>query len=239
MKLGMKIFLATALAAVLVVPAAGAKPGNGNGNGGGGKPSWAGQPASQGGNGGGKANAGAKAKGKPAWAGQGQAKKAEQAQRKLERRAAKGRADEEGDEGEELEAPLKDNPAFICKFERDMMGAEAFADAHGTNDNQANAFGKCVSEEAQARDGAEGAEEEPAEAPAACEPVEGEEPVEDGTEDSETPAADDPAEDECPDEDADSTADAEDGETGEDSEDGVEDDGSSVDEILAALRLLL
>ena len=151
MRLGLKLFLATALAAVLVVPAAGAQQGNGKG---GGKPSWAGQPASQGG--GGNANAGAKAKGKPSWAGQGkakaQAKKAENAQRKLERRAAA--ATDEPAEGEEQDGPLRDNPAFVCKFERDMMGAEAFAEEHGTNENNANAFGKCVSEEAQSRDGA-------------------------------------------------------------------------------------
>src|SRR5688572_19033461 len=178
MRLGLKLFLATVLAAVLVVPAAGAKPGNGNGggNGGGGKPAWAGG----GGNGAAKASKPAKAKGKPAWAGQGQAKKAEKAQRKLERRAAAPEADDPA-EGEEQEGPLKDNPAFTCKFERDMMGDEAFAEAYGTNENKANAFGKCVSQEAHERDGVEGDDEEPteepAEAPAACEPADDEEPV--------------------------------------------------------------
>ena len=34
------------------------------------------------------------------------------------------------------------------------MGDEAFAEEHGVNDNKANAFGKCVSEEARERDGA-------------------------------------------------------------------------------------
>jgi hypothetical protein len=127
MRPGLKLFLATVLAALLVVPVAGAKPGNGNGNGnGGGKPSWAGQ---------GKATA--------------EAAKAANAQRKLERRAA---ASDESAEGEEQEAPGKDNPAFVCKSERDAMGEEAFVEAYGENENGANAFGKCVSQEAQERD---------------------------------------------------------------------------------------
>ena len=45
------------------------------------------------------------------------------------------------------------NPAWMCKFERDQMGAEAFAEDYGENDNKANAFGKCVSREAHDRDG--------------------------------------------------------------------------------------
>jgi len=125
--------VASALAAALLVPAAGAKPGNGNGNGNGnGPPAWAGG-----------SNGGAKANGKPAWAGQGQARKAEKAQRKLERRAARA-ADEVG--------PKHLNPAWVCKFEREEMGAEAFAEEYG---DKPNAFGKCVSQEAHERDGVE------------------------------------------------------------------------------------
>jgi hypothetical protein len=248
MRLGLKLFLATVLAAALVVPAAGAKPGGGNGNGGG-KPAWAGQQSSQGGNGGGKASAGARAKGKPDWAGQGratgQAKKAERAQLKLERRAAAAETEEPA-EGEEQEGPLKDNPAFTCKFERDMMGDEAFAAAYGENENQANAFGKCVSQEAHERDGAGGdgeeAAEEAAEEPPSCEPVEGEEAV-----DGEEPVAgeepvegEEPAEGRCPDEEGSGSGDEAGDETGEDSGDEAEDgDGSSTEEIVAAVRLLL
>jgi hypothetical protein len=121
--------LACALAAVLLVPAAAAKPGNGNGNGGGGKPAWAG--------GGGGPNGG----GKPEWAGAGKAKKAE-------RQAAR---EGEAEPGEA--APKHDNPAWICKFEREQMGAEAFAEAYGENESKANVFGKCVSQEAHDRDG--------------------------------------------------------------------------------------
>ena len=47
------------------------------------------------------------------------------------------------------------NPAWICKFEREQKGAEAFAEEYGTNDGKANAFGKCVSREAHDRDGVE------------------------------------------------------------------------------------
>ena len=38
------------------------------------------------------------------------------------------------------------------------MGAEAFADKYGENENKANAFGKCVSREAHDRDGVTSAE---------------------------------------------------------------------------------
>jgi hypothetical protein len=135
MKLGLKTLIAVILAFALLVPTATAKPGNGNGNG---PPAWAG-----GGSGGAKKN------GKPTWAGQGQEKdekKAEKAARKQARRAAAA--------GEpDTDAPKHDNPAWVCKFEREQMGAEAFADSYGTNTNKRNAFGKCVSSEAHDRDG--------------------------------------------------------------------------------------
>jgi hypothetical protein len=133
MKIGYSVVLAGLLAAVLLVPVAAAKPGNGNGNGNG-PPAWAG-----GGNG------GSKAKGKPD---QIESKKAQKAARQEERRAAHAAA-QESDEDE----PKHQNPAWVCKFEREQMGAEAFADEYGTNENETNAFGKCVSEEAHDRDG--------------------------------------------------------------------------------------
>jgi hypothetical protein len=43
------------------------------------------------------------------------------------------------------------NPARACKAERDELGDEAFAEEHGVNENGANAFGKCVSEQAKER----------------------------------------------------------------------------------------
>ena len=128
-KRGMTVALACALAAVLLVPAAGAKPGNGNGNGGGGKPAWAG--------GGGGPNGG----GKPEGAGAGK-----------ERAEAK-KAERQGEAEPGEDAPKHDNPAWICKFERERMGAEAFAEAYGENESKADAFGKCVSKEAHDRDG--------------------------------------------------------------------------------------
>jgi hypothetical protein len=131
MKLGLKVLIAGALAAALLVPVAAATAGNGNG-----PPAWAG-----GGSGGAKEN------GKPAWAGQGQAKKAEKA-------AARAAAESDAD------APKHDNPAWVCKFEREQMGTEAFAETYGTNENKANAFGQCVAQEAQDRDGVTGGEEE-------------------------------------------------------------------------------
>lgn len=186
MRLGLKTFLAVLLAAALVVPGATAKPGNGNGGngGGGGKPSWAGPPSDRGGGGGGA--------GKPSWAGQGQeqgeAKKAEKAAAKAERAQAKAAsaqaAKAERAQGKPDLANLDEltpedleglNPAWTCKTERALLG-DAFADEHGTNENDANAFGMCVSEEAQERDGVS---EEAVEA--FCEPgVDGGEPSEDG-----------------------------------------------------------
>lgn len=144
MKLGLKALMVGALAAALLVPAAAAKPGNGQGQG------------------------AEKAHGKPAWAGQGQARKAENAARKEARRAARAAPDSE-EPG--ADTPKHDNPAWICKFEREQ-DAEAFAAKYGENENEANAFGKCVSLEAHDRDGVTAAEGPADEEPA---PVEGEE----------------------------------------------------------------
>ena len=44
------------------------------------------------------------------------------------------------------------NAAKECKAERESMGDEAFAAEYGTNKNGKNAFGKCVSEKAQAEE---------------------------------------------------------------------------------------
>jgi hypothetical protein len=162
MKLGLNALIAGVLALALLAPAATAKPGNGSGNG---PPAWAG-----GGSGGANEN------GKPAWAGQGQEKKAEKAAQRAERRAAAAESDSD--------APKHDNPAWVCKFEREQMGAEAFAETYGLNENKANAFGKCVSKEAHDRDGVTAGEEE------ASEPA------------LEGPSAKDPSEDEPTSEDA-------------------------------------
>jgi hypothetical protein len=177
MRLGLKTFLAALLAAALVVPGATAKPGNGNGNGGngGGKPSWAGPPSDRGGGNGG---------GKPDFAGQGQAKgqakKAAKAAAKAERAQAKAasaqaaRAERAKPGKPDLanldELTLEDleglNPAWTCKTERALFG-DSFAGEYGSNDNEANAFGMCVSEEAHERDGVSGGAVE-----AFCEPAE-------------------------------------------------------------------
>ena len=141
MKLGVSALLAAALAALLLVPAAGAKPGSGNG------------PRASAG--------GGKTKSKPAAAEQGQAKKAANAARKAERRAARAAA-----QAPDADAPKHSNPAWICKFEREQMGDEAFSDANGGG---ANAFGKCVSQEARDRDGVTGADESAAEGAGAAE----------------------------------------------------------------------
>jgi membrane protein involved in colicin uptake len=144
--------------AALVVPAATATPGNGNGGNGGGKPSSAGASSDHG--------------GKPSWAGQGQAK-AEKAAARAEKAAAKAaakaaRAQAKADRAEarsaagaartsgkpdlsnldELTAEDLEglNPAWTCKVERALSG-DSFAEDHGTNENDANAFGMCVSDE--------------------------------------------------------------------------------------------
>ena len=160
MTLGRKTLLAATLAAALLVPAAAATAGNGNGHGNGnGPPAWAG-----GGSG------GARPDGKPAWAGQGQgqgqAKKPRRLRRSSDRKAARDAAT--ADET----APSRRDPAWICKFERDSMGAEGFAAQYG---DSTNAFGKCVSREAHERDSVTVSGEEPVE-----EPGEAEDEPEDG-----------------------------------------------------------
>ena len=124
--------LAAALAALLLTASASASPGNGNGNG---KGNNHGSPASVVG-GGGEANA----KGTPPRSAQGQARKAENEAR----RAARAAARENAPAGQ-----ARVNPARACKAEREELGEDAFADEHGTNENGANAFGKCVSEQAK------------------------------------------------------------------------------------------
>lgn len=129
--------LAAALTAILLVPAASANPGKGNGNGNGQGP---------------RASAGVgetRISAKTPQAERGQARKAENASRKAERRAARDAA-----RGDDPAGPLRPNPARVCKAQREEMGDEVFAEEHGVNDNLANAFGKCVSEEARERDGA-------------------------------------------------------------------------------------
>ena len=42
------------------------------------------------------------------------------------------------------------NASQECRAERDAIGVDAFNEAHGTNTNKRNAFGKCVSEKAKA-----------------------------------------------------------------------------------------
>jgi len=54
------------------------------------------------------------------------------------------------EEAAEREAAQK-NAAKECKAERSAIGAEAFAEKYGTNDNDKNAFGKCVSAKAKAK----------------------------------------------------------------------------------------
>jgi hypothetical protein len=129
--------LAAALAALLLVPAAGATPGNGNGNG-----ESQGLRASAG-----NGSGAAPAKETPPQAARGQARKAENAARNAERRAAREAAADDPQE------PTRLNPAQTCKVEREEMGDEAFVEEYGENDNGANAFGKCVAQEARERDG--------------------------------------------------------------------------------------
>jgi hypothetical protein len=254
MRPGLKTLLAAVLVAALVAPAATAKPGNGNGGNGGGKPSSAGASSDHGG-------------GKPSWAGQGQAKKAEKAAAKAEKAAARAaakaaRAQAKADKAEarnaaaaartsgkpdlanldELTAEDLEglNPAWTCKVERALSG-DSFAEDHGTNENDANAFGMCVSEEAHERDGVS---EEAVEA--FCEPAEDGEAApeaalcavdtESETTETESESLADllgsVALDDSEDEDSDDDA-------GEEDEAGEDDEGSEEpDSILAVLRAL-
>ncbi len=134
--------LAAALTAILLVPAASANPGKGNGNG-----NDQGPPASAG-------VGETTIRAETPQADRGQARKAENASRQAERRAARDAA-----RGDDPAGPMRSNPAQVCKAQREEMGDEAFAEEHGVNDNKANAFGKCVSEEARERDGAGSSDE--------------------------------------------------------------------------------
>jgi hypothetical protein len=261
MRPGLKTLLAAVLAAALVVPAATAQPGNGKGNGGGGKPSWAGPPSDGG--------------GKPSWAGQGQAKKAEKAAAKAERAAAKAAAKAERAQAKADRAEARSaagaartsgkpdlanldelspedleglNPAWTCKVERALSG-DSFAEDYGTNDNDANAFGMCVSEEAQERDGVS---EEAVEA--FCEPAAEDEGTSEGegdegtAEDSEAALCAEETEAETTESESESLADllgsvtlddSEDEDSGDEDAAGEGDEGSDEpDSILAMLRSL-
>jgi hypothetical protein len=136
--------LVALLAAALLIPAAGATPGDGKGNGKGHGP-----PASVG-----VGSGAATTNEPPPQAARGQAKRAENAARKAERQAAREAARADASTG-----TTRVNPARACKAEREEMGDEAFAGEYGVNENGANAFGKCVSEKAQEQgdSGGEGA----------------------------------------------------------------------------------
>ena len=152
--------------------------------------------------------------GPPPWGGggkakvhqaKGAAKKVEHAARKAEKAAKK--AEQARERGGEL------NPAMTCFGLLAEMGV-GFYEHYGTNPNQANAFGKCVSEHAQAKgEGEDGEAEEPADCEApeeepsdpttldeGDEPGEGEEPADDCAPaeepaECEAPAEEPPAED--------------------------------------------
>jgi len=132
MKLGLKTLVIALVMALAAVPAAFA--GNGHG---GGKPSWAGQgkPSSAG-------------QGKPSWAGQGHA--AHTDKEKKPKHEQSGSADV-GTQSTDLEGL---NPAKYCRAIQDEANqlASDFASMFGTNPNNANAFGKCVSRRAHGED---------------------------------------------------------------------------------------
>jgi hypothetical protein len=198
---------------VLAAPASAKGPSNGKG----GPPPWAGGGGSKG--------------GPPAWAGsgtgaqkaRGAAKNAEKGLKKASNKAAKAR------DGAEM------NPAMTCFALLGELGEEFF-ETYGTNPNNANAFGKCVSE--HAREQGEDDDEAPddaSEEPAECEQsVEGEEPAE------EDPLAelasldeDTPAEGAC--DPADETGDPED--VGDPEDTGAEDEAELTCFLPAAARL--
>jgi len=139
--------------------------------------------------------------GPPPWAGggnsaklhsgKGAAKRTEQAARKAERAVKAAKKADKAREGGEL------NPAMTCFGLLAEMGEEFYAH-YGTNPNQANAFGKCVSEHAKttADEGDDEAEE-----PADCDAPEEEpfEPPVDSTLDGadEATEGEEPAEGDC------------------------------------------
>lgn len=150
---------------VLAVPASAKGPPNGKG----GPPPWAG-----GGSGGGP----------PAWAGSGKgAQKAKGAARKAEKglKKAANKAAKARDKAEM-------NPAMTCFALLGELGEE-FYETYGTNPNNANAFGKCVSEHARKQGEDDEAPEDEAEEPAECEePAEGDPLAEVASFDEDTPA---------------------------------------------------
>jgi hypothetical protein len=180
MKPGLKTIVLALVVALLCVPAAFAKGPGGHGQG---KPSWAG---------------GGSGHGKPAWAGHGKghADKAKAKHEKVKNQKA-GSEDAAALDGELTLDDL--NPAWYCKTLESMMdtadseattpGAEAgefssFDDEFGTNDNERNSFGKCVSARAQGEDLSGALDDEEQQS---CDQT-----ADDGSED---PAADDGSED--------------------------------------------
>jgi hypothetical protein len=66
--------------------------------------------------------------------------------------------EEEADQQDKQEATAQKNAAKECAAERETLGSDVFAGEYGTNANDKNAFGKCVSEKARENE----AEEAPA-----------------------------------------------------------------------------
>jgi hypothetical protein len=132
MKLGSKALGIALVMALAAVPAALA--GNGHG---GGKPSWAGQ-------------------GKPSWAGQGKPSWAGQGHAAHSDKAKKPKHQQDGSADDGTQSPDLQglNPAEYCRAIQDEANqlASDFASMFGTNPNNANAFGKCVSRRAHGED---------------------------------------------------------------------------------------
>ncbi len=57
--------------------------------------------------------------------------------------------EEEADQQDQEGATAQKNAAKECAAERETLGSEPFAEQYGTNANNKNAFGKCVSEKAR------------------------------------------------------------------------------------------
>jgi len=231
MKLGLKALVIALVMALAAVPAAFAKNAGHEGHG---KPSWAGQ-------------------GKPSWAGSGHAagKAQHEKKAKKEKKPKHHGADSAADEGTSSDggADLDGlNPAWYCKTLSDEMTKleRDFAAMFGTNPNNANAFGKCVSRRAHGEDlsDAVGGDDEQENCDTA------EPPATDGTvtgaddEESSDDEATDPEEcesDSGSDEPADDEQAQGDDEQGEDDqgqdEGSVSDEGDSSD-LAAALRFL-
>jgi hypothetical protein len=60
-----------------------------------------------------------------------------------------GKAKKPGDASAKPKDEKQENAARKCKAERAAMGEKAFAEKYGTNPNERNAFGKCVSKYAK------------------------------------------------------------------------------------------